>query len=231
MSPSPVFQPDSPSPSKVIDLLQKPDLVVFLNDAYSNFSKANKLGPSLMKKLHVEKVLVFTGLLNAFLLVDILFIVLIPTALLICTENTFWDINRDGNFVELFKKSFTLYVKSGMRETVEIDIDTLRNKWGNFFVNEDFKSRFYKFIVDHYLRKFHCFYLLDTSTDRCLHLLNTAQPGEFQTHGGEFGASEEQGSGEGSHGGGQAIELERKNKEKFPWLQKLMLKFHRRQRA
>ena len=115
-----------------------------------------------MKKLHVEKVLVFTGLLNAFLLVDILFIVLIPTALLICTENTFWDINRDGNFVELFKKSFTLYVKSGMRETVEIDIDTLRNKWGNFFVNEDFKSRFYKFIVDHYLRKFLCFYLHST---------------------------------------------------------------------
>ena len=76
-------------------------------------------------------------------------------------ENTFWelDINRhhDGNFVELFNKSFTLYVKSGMREKTERDIDILlRNEKGELLaqVTEDFDAEFYKFIVDHYLRKF-----------------------------------------------------------------------------
>jgi hypothetical protein len=88
---------------------------------------------------------------------------LIPPALLICTENTFWDISGlgDGSFVELFKKHFTsYYVESGMREMVEIDIEMLRNKQGGFSVTKDFKTKFYKFIVDHYLRKFHlsCFY-------------------------------------------------------------------------
>jgi hypothetical protein len=87
-----------------------------------------------------------------------------PTALLICTENTFWDISRDGNFVGVFKKSFTLYVESGMRELVEKDIDILRNEQGAFSVTEDFCEKFYKFIVDHYLRKLHssCFYLHST---------------------------------------------------------------------
>ena len=87
-----------------------------------------------------------------------LIIVFIPTALLICTENTLWDINGDGNFVELFKNSFTLYVESGLREIAERDIDILRNEEGGFSVTKDFKAKFYKFIVDHYLRKFHCFY-------------------------------------------------------------------------
>ena len=92
---------------------------------------------------------------------DFLFIlVLIPTALLICTENTVWDIStRDVSFVETFKKSFTLYVESGTREMVEIDIETLRNEQGELLVTQDFNAKFYKFIVDHYLRKFHCFYL------------------------------------------------------------------------
>ena len=88
-----------------------------------------------------------------------LILVFIPTALLICTENTLWDINGDGNFVELFKKSFTLYVESGLRETAERDIDILRNEEGRFSVTKDFNAKFCKFIVDHYLRKFHCFYL------------------------------------------------------------------------
>ena len=87
-----------------------------------------------------------------------LILVFIPTALLICTENTLWDINGDGNFVELFKKSFTLYVESGLREIAERDIDILRNEEGGFSVTKDFKAKFYKFIVDYYLRKFHCFY-------------------------------------------------------------------------
>ena len=88
-----------------------------------------------------------------------LILVFIPTALLICTENTLWDINGNGNFVELFKKSFTLYVESGLKEMAERDIDILRNEEGGFSVTKDFNAKFYKFIVDHYLRKFHCFYL------------------------------------------------------------------------
>ena len=81
------------------------------------------------------------------------------TALLICTENTFWNIGGDdNNFVELFKESFTIYVESGMKKMVEIDIDRLRNERGEFLVTKDFNAKFYKFIVDHYLRKFHCFY-------------------------------------------------------------------------
>ena len=101
--------------------------------------------------------LIFTGLLNAFLLVTFIYflmiLVFILTALLICIENAFWDINGDGNFVELFKKSFTLYVESGMREMTERDFQILRSE-------QDPPSRdeFYKFIVNHYLGKFHCYY-------------------------------------------------------------------------
>jgi hypothetical protein len=80
---------------------------------------------------------------------------LIPTALLICTENTFWGISIDDSFLVLFKKSFTSFVESGLKEKVEIDIDILRNEEGEFLVTEDFIAKFYKFIVDHYLRKFH----------------------------------------------------------------------------
>ena len=74
-------------------------------------------------------------------------------------ENTFWDISRDGNFVELFKKSFTLYVESGRKEMMKKDIDILRNGQGEFLLERDFTAKFHKFIVEHYLRKFHCFYL------------------------------------------------------------------------
>ena len=89
-------------------------------------------------------------------------LVFIPTALLICTENTFWAINGDGNFVELFKRSFTLYVESGMKEMTERDFNILRNEQDIFSLEDwDFDAKFYKFIVDHYLpgRKFHRFYL------------------------------------------------------------------------
>ena len=61
--------------------------------------------------------------------------------------------------MELFKKSFTLYVESGLREMTERDIDMLKNGQGEFSVTKDFNAKFYKFIVHHYLRKFHCFYL------------------------------------------------------------------------
>jgi hypothetical protein len=133
---------------------------------------ANDLGLSStrMKNSYLQ-FLFFIGLLNAFFLVclfiDYLIFVLMPTALLICTENTFWDISRDGkNFVGLFKESFTLYVESGMREMTEKDIDILQKQVG-ILVTKDFCEKFYKFIVDHYLRhgklQSSCFYLHLTS--------------------------------------------------------------------
>ena len=67
--------------------------------------------------------------------------------------------------METFKKSFTLYVESGMREKVEVDIGLLRNEEGQFLVTkDDFNAGFFQFITDHYLCKFHLFlYALDTS--------------------------------------------------------------------
>jgi hypothetical protein len=82
--------------------------------------------------------------------------ILIPTALLICMENTFWHI-RDGNFVELFKKSFELYVESGMIE--KIDADIFGSEQGGRLVTKDCKAEFYMFITGHYLCKIHCFFL------------------------------------------------------------------------
>ena len=42
-----------------------------------------------------------------------------------------------------------------MRDKMERDIDILRNEEGELLVthSEDFNAKFYKFIVDHYLRK------------------------------------------------------------------------------
>ena len=88
-------------------------------------------------------------------------------------ENTFWNINGDtGNdFVKQFKKSFKLYVESGMREMTERDFEVFRNEQVEFPgrwqpVANDFAAKFRKFIFDHYLRKFHCFYWYST------HLIN-----------------------------------------------------------
>ena len=44
-----------------------------------------------------------------------------------------------------------------MSQLVETDIEILRNEHGGFLVTKDFKAKFYKFIVDHYLRKFQLF--------------------------------------------------------------------------
>jgi hypothetical protein len=89
-----------------------------------------------------------------------------PTALLICMENTFWStgIRRGDNFVELFKKSFKLYVESGTREKVEVAINTiLINDWLGRPVTdsgwEDLEAKIYLIISEHYLCKIHCFYL------------------------------------------------------------------------
>ena len=110
----------------------------------------------------------FTGLLNtSFPLWIFIYLIpiLMPTAVLICMENTFWNIRRDGNFVESFQKSFTLYVDSGMRMKAEVEADILRNEQGHGksknpriatnLDSEDFKARFCSLITDHYLRKIH----------------------------------------------------------------------------
>ena len=78
------------------------------------------------------------------------------TALLICMENTFWNIS-DGSFVKLFKKSFTLYVESGKKKKLEADIDILMNQCQPG--TENFGAKFYKIVIENPLCKFHCFYL------------------------------------------------------------------------
>ena len=105
----------------------------------------------------------FTGLLNAHMNFHSSYILIMPTALLICMENTFWSIRvrpgRGGNFVELFKKSFKLYVESGTREKMEAAINILINDQDGCLETEDFKAKFYIIISEHYLRKIHCFNL------------------------------------------------------------------------
>ena len=60
--------------------------------------------------------------------------------------------------MELFKKSFTLYVESGTRKKVEADIDILRHQSLHLAADE-FEEKFCKIVIEHYLRKFHCFNL------------------------------------------------------------------------
>jgi hypothetical protein len=81
---------------------------------------------------------------------------MMPTALLICMANTFW--NQDDNFVNSFRKSFTLYVESGVRKKAEVDIDILGYP-SESLATVEFKKKFCKIIIEHDLCKFHCFYL------------------------------------------------------------------------
>ena len=85
----------------------------------------------------------------------------------------------------------------------ERDIEILINEHGEILAHRDldFEAKFYKFIVDHYLRKFHCFlFAFNTSNHwNCLRLPNTAKP--------------------------QADE--EKDEKKKSWIQKSMLKFRR----
>ena len=114
------------------------------------------------------------------------------------------------------------------------DIDILQNGQGESLLTKDFKAKFYKFIADHYLRKFHFFLfalLVDTS-NHCLGLLNIAQPGKTRALGeSPRGESEKSASGEpqASASGGQVSELERKNLKgkSFSLLRKLVRKFRR----
>ena len=153
-------------------------------DFLKSYFKSNDSNSSSTTSYLEQKssLIIFTGLWNASCLYDFIYLIsiLMPTALLICMENTFWNISRDGNFMELFKKSFTLYVESGMRKKMEADIDILRNQGGHLVTNNsEFKAKFCKVIIEHYLRKFHsrCFYLHSTSTNHFLHL-NIAHTGD-----------------------------------------------------
>ena len=75
-------------------------------------------------------------------------------------------------------------------------------------------------------------FALNTS-NHCLCLLNTAQPGESRAHAsGESASGESQASKEQLEvSEGQVLELEQKKEKKFTWLQKSMRKFRRRQRG
>ena len=69
-------------------------------------------------------------------------------------------MSRDGNFVKLFKKSFASYVESGMKKKTEAEIDILRNelegRLGHWtWMTEDSKAKFYKIIIENFLRMFH----------------------------------------------------------------------------
>ena len=153
-----------------LTFLQAHDLAVFLNVYYYKSKSKNSGLPSFFKfmrreKFPVSSLFFFTGLMNlSFSLLLFIFLIafLIPTGLLICMENTFWNgpLGPD-NFVESFKQSFKLYVDSGMKKKVEAEIDILRNEQSESELPliEDFRARFHKLIIDHYLRKIHCFYI------------------------------------------------------------------------
>jgi len=123
------------------------------------------------------------------------------TALLICMENTFWNISTDVNFVDLFKASFTLYVESGMMKKTEADIDISRYQGGHL-VTKKFKRSFYTIIIKHYLS----------------HLGDQVFEMEQKNEQKELKQKNEQ-------------EFEQQNEKKFTWLQNLMFKFHRGQRV
>jgi hypothetical protein len=103
-----------------------------------------------------------------------------PTALLICIENTFWKTGgtgSDGNFVKAFKKSFTLYVGGGMKKRAEAEIDILRNEQGgDLMAKDDFNAMLYNFIIEHYLRKIHCFICTLDISNHFLFLITKYSP-------------------------------------------------------
>lgn len=102
---------------------------------------------------------IFAGLLNVSMLVlFFIYLTILSTALLLCMENTFWNIDTDTNFVDLFKTSFTLYVESGIRKEMEVAIDGLRNEQSGWMATKAFKAKFRKIIIEHCLREFHKFY-------------------------------------------------------------------------
>ena len=117
----------------------------------------------------------FTGLLNSSLPVWLFILLWSPRAiaLLICMENTFWNIGSDGNFVKLFKKSFTLYVKSGTREKVEADIEKLGypGRYWEATELEEYKGNFFKIIIEHNLCRFQFLLFAINTSNHFLHLI------------------------------------------------------------
>ena len=93
--------------------------------------------------------------------------------------------------MECFKKSFTLYVDSGTRKKAEAEIEKLRSEnTRKRLAIEDFKERFYNLIIEHYLRKIHCFYIHNTSNHFLC--LNTARSeSESQAATGSHGGAQE----------------------------------------
>ena len=77
--------------------------------------------------------------------------------------------------MDSFKKSFTLYVKSGIRKTTEAAIDVLSNEQGGHPVTAEIEEKLHKIVMDHYLCKLHGLYsyLMFLTTFVCL---NTAHP-------------------------------------------------------
>ena len=132
----------------------------FLHGSFKSNDVVSSLTSSYLKQN--SSLPIYTGALNASLRLCLYYgfsLILSSSALLICMENTFWNIRTDVNFVDLFKTSFMLYVESGMRKKMEAAIDILRNEQGGSPVIEDFKEWFFKIIIEHYLRKFHCSHL------------------------------------------------------------------------
>ena len=152
-------------------------LAVFLN-AHFNSNDSGPSSTASHSSSQISSLPIFAGLSNAsplgWLFIYLIHI-LIPTALLICMENTFWNTSSTGvDFVDLFHASFTFYVESGIRKKMEAEIDKLTTEQGGLrcLGPEDFQAEFYKIIKDHYLRKIHCFYLHLDST----HLTSKSSP-------------------------------------------------------
>jgi hypothetical protein len=73
-------------------------------------------------------------------------------------ENSFWNQGGQGNFVDSFEKSFTLYVESGMKKKVESHIDVFKHQQAGKRVVDE-KELYRKIIIKHCLCKFHSYCL------------------------------------------------------------------------
>ena len=127
---------------------------------------------------HKSSLCKFAGLFNTFFPIRCstkLVPILVTTAILVCLENSFWNQATDSDFVDSFKKSFTLYVESGIRKTTEAAIDVLRNEQGGHPVTVEFEAKLHKIIMDHRLCKLDSFYSHSTFLT-FFFVLNPAHP-------------------------------------------------------
>ena len=119
--------------------------------------------------------------------------------------------------MKLFKKSFALYVESGIKKKTEAGLDILRKelkgaRGHSVTVSKDFKEKFYMFIMEQYLREFHCFYIFFALDLTMIFCPNTAHPEDHHDQAYEW----EQTNG-----------TVQENKKKFTWLQNSLLKIRR----